>query len=70
MSSNRTMEAVLAPEDASTSPLHDPRGQSTTNHTIQPSSDKECQLGATFLMPVSECIAHMAPNTATEDAPT
>jgi hypothetical protein len=68
-SSKGTMEAVLVPEDASTSPSHDPHGQSTTNHTvIQPSSDKECQLGATFLMPVGECIAHMAPNTATEDA--
>ena len=68
MSSKGTMEAVLAPEDASTSPSHNPHGQSTTNHTVQPSSDEECQLGATFLMPVSECIAHMAPNTATEDA--
>jgi hypothetical protein len=68
VSSKGTMEAVLALEDASTSPSHDPRGQSTTNHTIQLSCDEECQLGATFLMPVSECIAHMAPNTATEDA--
>jgi hypothetical protein len=68
MSSNGTMEALLAPEDASTSPSHDPHGQSTTNDIIQPSSDNECQLGATFLMPVGECIAHMAPNTATEDA--
>jgi hypothetical protein len=68
MSSKGTMEAVLAPEDTSTSPSHDPHGQSTTNHTIHPSSDKECQLGATFLMPIGECIAHMAPNTATEDA--
>jgi hypothetical protein len=31
------MEAVLAPEDASTHPSHDPHGQSTTNHTVQPS---------------------------------
>ena len=68
MSSKGTMEALLAPEDAFTSPSHDPCGQSTTNHTIQPSSDKECQLGVTFLMPVGECIAHMALNTAPEDA--
>jgi hypothetical protein len=53
MSSKGTMEAVLAPENASISPSHNPHGQSTTNDTIQPSSDKECQLGATFLMPVS-----------------
>jgi hypothetical protein len=68
MSSKGTMDAVLTPEDASTSPSHNPCCQSTTNHTVQPSSDKECLLGATFLMPVSDCIAHMAPNTATEDA--
>jgi hypothetical protein len=68
MSSKGTMEAVLALEDASSSPSHDPHGQSTTNHTIQPSSDEECQLGATFLMPTSEGIANMAPITATEDA--
>jgi hypothetical protein len=53
MSSKGKMEAVLAPEDASTSPSHDPHGQSNTNDTIQPASDEECQLGATFLMPVS-----------------
>jgi hypothetical protein len=68
MSSKGTMEAVLAPEDASTSPSHDPPGQSTTNITVRPSSDKECQLGASFLMLVSECIAHMVLNTTTEDA--
>jgi hypothetical protein len=42
MSSKGTMQAVLAPEDASTSPSHDPHCQSTTNHTVQPSSDEEC----------------------------
>jgi hypothetical protein len=68
MSSKGTMEAVLALEDASTHSSHNPHGQSTTNHTFQPSSDEECALGATFLMPVSECITHMALNTATEDA--
>jgi hypothetical protein len=68
MSSKGTMEAVLSPEDASTHPSHDPHGQSTSNHTIQPSPDDECPLGVTFLMPVGECISHMAPNTATEDA--
>jgi hypothetical protein len=68
ISSKGTMEAVLAPEDASTHPSHNPHGQSTSNHTILPSSDEECALGATFLMPVGECISHMAPNTATEDA--
>jgi hypothetical protein len=34
MSSKGTMEALLAPEDALTSPSHDPCGQSTTNHTM------------------------------------
>jgi hypothetical protein len=58
MSSKRTMEAVLAPEDASTSPSHNPPCQSTTNQTVQPSSDKECLLEATFLMPISDCIAN------------
>jgi hypothetical protein len=48
MSSKGTMEAVLAPENASTSPLHNPHGQSTTNHTVLPSSDEECQPGASF----------------------
>jgi hypothetical protein len=42
MSSKGTMEAVLALEDASTSPSHNPCCHSTTNHTIQPSSDEEC----------------------------
>jgi hypothetical protein len=68
ISSKGTMEAVLAPEDASTHLSHNPHGQSTSNHTILPSSDKECALGATFLMPVGECISHMALNIATEDA--
>jgi hypothetical protein len=40
MSLKGTMEAILALEDASTSPSHDPHGQSTTR-TIQPSSDEE-----------------------------
>jgi hypothetical protein len=68
ISSKGTMEAVLAQEDASTHLSHNPHGQSTSNHTIPPSSDEECALGATFLMPIGECISHMAPNTATEDA--
>jgi hypothetical protein len=42
MSSKGTMESILAPEDASTSPSHDPCCYSTTNHTIQPLSDEEC----------------------------
>jgi hypothetical protein len=68
MSSKGTMEAVLALEDDSTFPSHNPHCQSTPNHTIQPSSYEEFQLGATFLMPIIQCITHMAPNTATEDA--
>jgi hypothetical protein len=56
----------LALEDASTHLSHNSHGQSTSNHTILPSSDEECALGgATFLMPVGECISHMALNTAT-----
>jgi hypothetical protein len=68
ISSKGTMEAILAPEDSSMHLSHNPHGQSTSNHTILPSSDEECALGATFLMPVGECVSHMAPNTATEDA--
>jgi hypothetical protein len=68
ISSKGTMEAVLAPEDSSMHLSHNPHGQSTSNHTIPPSSDEECALGATFLMPIGECISHMAPNTAMEDA--
>jgi hypothetical protein len=48
ISSKGTMEAVLALEDSSTHLSHNPHGQSTSNHTIPPSSDEECALGATF----------------------
>ena len=41
ISSKGTMEAVLAQEDASTHLSHNPHGQSTSNHTILPSSDEE-----------------------------